>query len=58
VALRRNVGFDVVEIAPGKDHQNLTNLLAARLTLYLLGARAHAGQIGHEETRWVWTWRQ
>ena len=31
------VGFDVVEIAPGKDHQNITSLLAARLTLNLLG---------------------
>src|SRR5439155_2382663 len=25
------VGFDVVEIAPAKDHQNLTSMLAARL---------------------------
>jgi agmatinase len=47
------VGFDVVEIAPGKDHQNLTSLLAARLTLNLLGAMAHGGQIGRDGTRWV-----
>jgi agmatinase len=40
------VGFDVVEIAPAKDHQNLTSMLAARLTLNLLGAMAHGGQIG------------
>ncbi len=49
----RIVGFDVVEIAPGKDHQNLTSLLAARLTLNLLGAMAHGGQIGRDTTRWV-----
>jgi agmatinase len=47
------VGFDVVEIAPGKDHQNLTSLLAARLTLNLLGAMAHRGQIGSDTTRWT-----
>jgi agmatinase len=47
------VGFDVVEIAPGKDHQNLTSLLAARLTLNLLGAMAHGGQIGSDTTRWA-----
>ena len=47
------VGFDVVEIAPGKDHQNITSLLAARLTLNLLGAMAHAGQIGSNTTRWT-----
>ena len=43
----RIVGFDIVEIAPGKDHQNMTSLLAARLILNLLGAMAHAKQIGH-----------
>jgi agmatinase len=43
----RIVGFDVVEVAPGKDHQGLTSLLAARLILNLLGAMAHQGQIGH-----------
>ena len=47
------VGFDVVEIAPGKDHQNITSLLAARLTLNLLGAMAHGGQIGRDTTRWT-----
>jgi len=47
------VGFDVVEIAPGKDHQNITSLLAARLTLNLLGAMAHGGQIGGDTTRWT-----
>jgi agmatinase len=49
----RIVGFDVVEIAPGKDHQNITGLLASRLTLNLLGAMAHAGQIGSDTTRWT-----
>ncbi len=49
----RIVGFDVVEIAPGKDHENITSLLAARLTLNLLGAMAHGGQIGRDGTRWV-----
>jgi agmatinase len=47
------VGFDVVEIAPGKDHQNITSLLASRLTLNLLGAMAHGGQIGSDTTRWT-----
>ena len=47
------VGFDVVEIAPGKDHQNMTGLLAARLTLNLLGAMARGGQVGSDTTRWV-----
>lgn len=47
------VGFDVVEIAPGKDHQNMTSLLAARLVLNLLGAMAHDGQIGTDRSRWV-----
>jgi agmatinase len=49
----RIVGFDVVEIAPGKDHQNMTGLLAARLTLNLLGAMAHGGQIGADTSRWT-----
>ena len=49
----RIVGFDVVEIAPGKDHQNITSLLASRLVLNLLGAMAHGGQIGKEPSRWV-----
>ena len=47
------VGFDVVEIAPGKDHQNMTSLLAARLVLNLLGAMSHGGQIGTDTSRWV-----
>jgi len=42
----RIVGFDMVEIAPGKDHQNMTGQLASRLILNLLGAMAHSGQIG------------
>jgi agmatinase len=40
-------GFDVVEIAPNQDVRSLTSLLAARLTLNLIGAMAHSGQIGH-----------
>jgi agmatinase len=42
----RIVGFDVVEIAPQRDHEGLTSLLAARLVLNLLGEMAHRGQIG------------
>jgi agmatinase len=42
----RIVGFDIVEIAPGKDHLNFTSMLAARLILNLLGAMARSGQIG------------
>jgi agmatinase len=49
----RIVGFDVVEIAPGRDHQNMTSLLATRLVLNLLGAMAHGGQIGADTTRWT-----
>ena len=49
----RIIGFDVVEIAPGKDHQNMTSLLAARLVLNLLGAMSHKGQIGTDTSRWV-----
>jgi agmatinase len=40
------VGFDAVEIAPGKDPHDITSLLAGRLILNLLGALAHAGQLG------------
>jgi len=40
------VGFDIVEIAPGKDPHDMTSLLAGRLILDLLGALAHGGQIG------------
>ena len=49
----RIVGFDVVEIAPGRDHQNMTSLLATRLVLNLLGAMTHGGQIGTDTTRWT-----
>ena len=38
------MGFGVVEIVPGLDHQNLTSLLAARLALKPLGAMAPGGQ--------------
>src|SRR5262249_3201072 len=41
----RIVGFDMVEIAPGKDHQNMTRQLASRHILNLLGALAHSAQI-------------
>ncbi len=41
------VGFDIVEIAPANDFRDLTSLLAARLTLNVIGAMAHEGQIGH-----------
>jgi agmatinase len=40
------VGFDMVEIAPANDVQDLTSQLAARLILNLIGAMAHSGQIG------------
>lgn len=40
------VGFDIVEMAPALDVRNLTSLLAARLTLNMIGAMAHSGQIG------------
>ena len=42
----RVVGFDLVEIAPGKDVMDLTSQLGVRLILNLLGALAHNGQIG------------
>ncbi|MEA2596565.1 MAG: agmatinase, partial [Thermomicrobiales bacterium] len=42
----RVVGFDFVEVVPSADVQNLTSLLAARLTLNLIGALVHEGQIG------------
>jgi agmatinase len=45
----RVVGFDIVEIVPAADVQNLTSLLAARLTLNLMGAMAWQGQIGREK---------
>jgi len=40
------VGFDFVEVVPALDVRNLTSMLAARMTLNLLGAMAHEGQIG------------
>jgi agmatinase len=42
----RVVGYDFVEVVPGVDLANMTSLLAARLILNLIGALAHAGQIG------------
>ncbi|MEA2512910.1 MAG: agmatinase [Thermomicrobiales bacterium] len=42
----RVVGFDFVEVVPSADVQNLTSLLAARLTLNLIGALVHEGQVG------------
>jgi agmatinase len=46
VAKGKLVGFDLVEIAPGKDVMDLTSQLGVRLILNLLGALAHGGQIG------------
>ena len=40
------VGFDFVEVVPSLDVRDMTSLVAARLTLNLIGALAHAGQIG------------
>jgi agmatinase len=40
------VGFDFPVIRPHFDVQNMTSLLAARLTLNMIGAMAHNGQIG------------
>jgi agmatinase len=42
----RVVGFDFVEVVPIADVQNLTSLLAARLTLNLMGAMVREGQAG------------
>jgi agmatinase len=42
----RLAGFDVVEIVPDGDAGGLTSRLAVRLMLTLLGALAHAQQIG------------
>lgn len=42
----RIVGYDFVEVVPSLDVGNMTSLLAARLILNLIGALAHAGQIG------------
>lgn len=46
-AMGNIVGFDFVEVVPALDVRNLTSMLAARLTLNLIGAMAHTGQIGH-----------
>lgn len=40
------VGYDIVEIVPSLDVNNITSHLCARLTLNLIGALAHSGQIG------------
>ncbi len=40
------VGFDLVEVVPSLDVKNMTSFLTARLTLDLIGALAHTGQIG------------
>jgi agmatinase len=40
------VGFDIVEIAPYRDHQGVTSLLAARLIMNLLAAMTQTGQLG------------
>jgi agmatinase len=42
----RVVGYDFVEVVPSVDVMDLTSLLAARLTLNLIGEMAHQGQIG------------
>jgi len=42
----RVVGFDLVEVVPSADVQNITSRLAARLILNLVGAIAYTGQIG------------
>jgi agmatinase len=42
----RVVGFDIVEVVPSADVQNLTSLLAARLTLNLMGALVSEGHVG------------
>jgi agmatinase len=40
------VGYDIVEVVPALDVSNITSLVAARLTLNLIGEMAHTGQIG------------
>jgi agmatinase len=42
----RIAGYDFVEVVPSLDVGNMTSLLGARLILNLIGALAHAGQIG------------
>lgn len=40
------VGYDIVEIVPSLDPTGITSHVCARLTVNLIGAMAHAGQIG------------
>lgn len=40
------VGFDFVEVVPSLDIGDMTSHVAARLTLNMIGAMAHSGQIG------------
>ena len=42
----RVVGFDLVEVVPSADVQDMTSRLAARMVLNLVGAITHTGQIG------------
>lgn len=42
----RIAGYDFVEVAPSLDVNNMTSHVAARMTLNMIGAMAHAGQIG------------
>lgn len=42
----RVVGFDFVVVRPHLDVNNATSLIAARMILNMIGAMAHAGQIG------------
>ena len=41
----RVVGFDLVEVVPSADVQDMTSRLAARMVLNLVGAITHTGQI-------------
>jgi agmatinase len=42
----RLAGFDIVEIQPERDVQNLTSLLGARLVIAAMAALAQTGQVG------------
>ncbi len=44
----RIAGYDFVEVVPDNDVGGITCMVAARLTLFTIGAMAHAGQIGHQ----------
>jgi agmatinase len=47
IAAKGNVvGFDFVEVVPSLDIHDMTSMIAARLILTMIGAMAHAGQIG------------